>query len=959
MYSGPLLIVVSEILKACKSPSKSYVAEDVGDLQKTIQLNSLIIQKVEEMMTTKNKEYSDQLTLRDNTISVLEQEVQKLKIATAGKTPSTSETTAKNKMPPPPLPSSKKNLSNKLNTTLNRTWSLRVSKKDKNEMIDKIHAKPKVPPLTSRFAETRSSLAPTNKKFSHDSSKAIGPGFSTLPRTGKSEKQSIRKSTVLSTKSETVKANSKTAASSRVDSKSDSKINVPTKSRNEKFKTLNPKGAVAKKTGVSDNQKIENKSAGVDPDFIAHLKRLTEEHEKLQVEYARLRVQMVERGSCASPTSERPEEDTDTDIREENQKLQKVLSGYKQEVNRLQEELRRIQRKYWEQKLGTETTGSELQCASKQVVDLIDKLDDATCELTAEKRKCADIVNQLGSYIKNNKILTASLNEAQKNVSDLQKQISNMDSVKQKLSTSIKDIESEGRETQEFLMAERNAATESLLEAENELKTNHGELTKYQALLSERNDQCIKLTEKLEQKDLYVQMLQSELESTQNRARDMLLSQGAEITSASMALSELSHCIKSSMKSSITSNNFDEDAVKKLLKANGLDLKDKKYILSNDEKINQENEDFKNGNNIQSSDSSIVVSVLQAIRESNKSHKVENSAQNGDEDFDSAPINCPTNFSSPFRSSSALKPIMEEEPLSEKSKDGWNDDDSESSSSVMNTLEDGAAGVINQINALNALISKYAAVNGMIQDDLHRKIEMLEVDKKLLEGKLSKESTEKSSVSSKLKKKISLLEAEVADRKKQENVLLATKNKLTSLCECHEKTVKNLNKDIQELRMRNSCIESENKEKRQQLTIALDKISELVLDSDVTYPGILYISVSEALTEKFNLKGEIARLQGQLSENEKLLAEMASKFTRNKSVLEDNWQKAEAEVQRLDEIIDSVLYIFRQIPETVKQSELLSQLWYELAGNEDIYSNSQESLQNTTKISNKNNYTSN
>lgn len=79
-----------------------------------------------------------------------------------------------------------------------------------------------------------------------------------------------------------------------------------------------------------------------------------------------------------------------------------------------------------------------MQCASKQVVDLIDKLDDATCELTAEKRKCVDVAGQLSMHAKRNKKLTAELAESKQKLWELEQYMDDMVNDRQRLSSSIK-----------------------------------------------------------------------------------------------------------------------------------------------------------------------------------------------------------------------------------------------------------------------------------------------------------------------------------------------------------------------------------------------------------------------------------------------------------------------------------------------------------------------------------------
>lgn len=168
--------------------------------------------------------------------------------------------------------------------------------------------------------------------------------------------------------------------------------------------------------------------------------------------------------------------------------------------------------------------------------------------------------------------------------------------------------------------------------------------------------------------------------------------------------------------------------VKKLIQTNG--------VLSSD--------DVDNGNLVidDSDGSSLIQSVLKAIEEVNVKDdvtKVEHRL-NGrnldpqvrdDNDGDRRGADTATRpvcFTSPFHSKPALKPIMEEESIS--AMDNRSDDESsDTGSSTLNTAEDGTANVLNQISTINVLVSKFAIISGMVQDNLNNKIQQLEVDK--------------------------------------------------------------------------------------------------------------------------------------------------------------------------------------------------------------------------------------
>lgn len=86
----------------------------------------------------RSQEYSDQLSIRDTTISALEKEVQKLKdVTAANKSGNVASNKGRTAQAPPHAKNAQKPVAG---PAFNRTWSLRISKKDRNEMNDKIAA---------------------------------------------------------------------------------------------------------------------------------------------------------------------------------------------------------------------------------------------------------------------------------------------------------------------------------------------------------------------------------------------------------------------------------------------------------------------------------------------------------------------------------------------------------------------------------------------------------------------------------------------------------------------------------------------------------------------------------------------------------------------------------------------------------------------------------------------------
>ena len=74
----------------------------------------------------------------------------------------------------------------------------------------------------------------------------------------------------------------------------------------------------------------------------------------------------------------------------------------------------------------------------------------------------------------------------------------------------------------------------------------------------------------------------------------------------------------------------------------------------------------------------------------------------------------------------------------------------------------------------------------------------------------------------------------------------------------------------------------------------------------------------------------VGLLETQLGEKERVVQEMMAKFSRNRQILTSNWEQAETEVRRLDEIyhttVNRVVLALAGLPEVTKQHPTLAQL---------------------------------
>lgn len=75
---------------------------------------------------------------------------------------------------------------------------------------------------------------------------------------------------------------------------------------------------------------------------------------------------------------------------------------------------------------------------------------------------------------------------------------------------------------------------------------------------------------------------------------------------------------------------------------------------------------------------------------------------------------------------------------------------------------------------------------------------------------------------------------------------------------------------------------------------------------------------------------KVTELQGIISDKERVMQEMVSKFSRNRQILTSNWEQAESEVRRLDDIyhdtVDRVVMCLASLPELTQQHPSLAKL---------------------------------
>ncbi|KAG8196584.1 hypothetical protein JTE90_014145 [Oedothorax gibbosus] len=745
----------------------------------------------------------------------------------------------------------------------------------------------------------------------------------------------------------------------------------------------------------SDKSHSQDTSSWCAPDLVSHLRRLTEEHEKLQVEHARLRMQLLEIMSYCPVSNLRrdqqhlsqsdshlasiPEnsQDSSTPVEDQSQaQAQEILvQNYRKEVLQLQEENRKLQRKYWEQVLNSELVEDE-SCngASQQIVDLIDKLDAKEKELLDATGKVQELDNHLAGT-------NLELQQCHDALQDQQRMLDETITQRDEMSKQLREYRralSEAKETIDFMQIERATIAESFQETEQSLQLTKAEMVREQNKSNELMDRARKLYAKVKDKNLQVQLLRAELDRTQGSCRDMLLSQGAELTMLSMHMSQMSMTVHSMLTSAAefaaTELSLQKEMLEEVMadldsegeksdsspKENGL-LKSDSLIphslessqvnsLSNDKYSDTHKslpdifscEPISPLHSSASSENerppSLVQSMVRAFEQTAKSPDpkslkplpLKSSEQNSDSvkssienlssiNGDLSHISSPSKDSSPVVHS-LFKPVgmaTAFRPVRQQSL--------ESDIPLLESVpfkEEKRNSLEAQLTQLDCLIKKVGKVIELTQEKFSDKLKSLSEEKGSIQEEVRSCKNKQYQLQTELNYNSFLVEK--ANGKTEELVAQLEKAKANFAEEKEALMQKNLS-----LTEEIKCLEAVNTEQANQIKEDINKMIETAVAS----PTSEFLSNAQSICDKLSLKQEIAKLKAVISQKEIVLQKLAQKFTRTTTSLEDNLKTAEKEIQVLDRVIKKVFTALEANSDLVEKHEALKNLHTLVSGN--------------------------
>lgn len=653
-------------------------------------------------------------------------------------------------------------------------------------------------------------------------------------------------------------------------------------------------------------------------EMVSHLRRLTEEHSKLQAEYARVRMLLQE--ACSKFSSGGPSSPVPTDGVEENRNVTPAPDVDHSE----------------------EMASSALE-SEKTTAALVDDEDfeaSDSCkelfrrEILRLKEELLSTQQQLSSAVEEKTAWFEELTEMQNRRNDLEQQLHNRDLLIEQLSAQVehlnerlhektsklhqtreegkelqsvivqrlKEVEQEARETKEFMQEENNSLAETLREVEEKASYYSIECEKLHYTLETKDKHCQVLSQVLEQTQTQLQLLQSELTDTQDGARELLLKQGSEINSCSVAIRRL-HQLAESMSENILRN----------AEVSGIDI----CSTTGKSKHGRRSSDGRK----------LVHAILEAARLGNSTEEKEQT----------------------------VKVASESDPIVDNHEKPECDDNI---NNKPESVEPGSNTLATQVKEVESDILKLDQIQHTVCQYLLGSLKDAENIRFILEEDLSNE-----------RKRLEELQTELEDNCKRRWVLEEknrelskefdeTKDKLREAQESlkgvwdkvNERASslidnKKLKQELTSLKKQNAMLNEQNSLLLNQLKETLDKLDAAgaiprtqsqfekcgIIPAETDFPAEQRERCTDDIEKQLALKREILHLQQMLVAKEEDLNEEKQTHERRYRLASENLRKAELEVLKLDASIEHVLEVLGAAPD-LSVHPVLQQLWLDLDG---------------------------
>eukprot|EP00096_Caligus_rogercresseyi_P013150 TRINITY_DN5823_c0_g1_i3.p1 TRINITY_DN5823_c0_g1~~TRINITY_DN5823_c0_g1_i3.p1 ORF type:complete len:895 (-),score=333.63 TRINITY_DN5823_c0_g1_i3:1083-3767(-) len=255
----------------------------------------------------------------------------------------------------------------------------------------------------------------------------------------------------------------------------------------------------------------------------------------------------------------------------DNMKLHREVDRLKSQVSdneSLKRELKSVRGKLEEEQKARLHIEAQLDEHNDKVQCIVRSMD--TVEREFESR--TDNMLQLESRCS---AMQAQLSESQRVINEKRQELLLKSNEYKTLLSRFEEAEMETSELQEFLQAEKSTLAEDFKEREVEISALNDRLSAKESERGVAEERCLHLVRLGEQRHQEVLTLEAQLNTVQEKAKEMILSQGAEISRASIAFAQLSAKLEAlfnnfSNHSSSSSNLNNNNNIQHVSNNNGL-----------------------------------------------------------------------------------------------------------------------------------------------------------------------------------------------------------------------------------------------------------------------------------------------------------------------------------------------------------------------------------------------------
>uniref|UniRef100_A0A2P2I437 Dentin sialophosphoprotein-like n=1 Tax=Hirondellea gigas TaxID=1518452 RepID=A0A2P2I437_9CRUS len=198
-----------------------------------------------------------------------------------------------------------------------------------------------------------------------------------------------------------------------------------------------------------------------------------------------------------------------------------------------------LQRQLKEERHAKDEVQGELDRTSQKIKDMLNSMEGVEKEFNQRCDSLVVLESQLQHSTQHNSRLQDRLSQYEDYAITMRKDLASCQEHEQQLQQQVTELESESRELAEFMGSEKEALTECLREAEGETGRLRQLCEDRDTQIEHREQEAAVLARLAEERRSEIETLTGELSSLQGRTRDLMVCQGAQVSSAAVTLSNL------------------------------------------------------------------------------------------------------------------------------------------------------------------------------------------------------------------------------------------------------------------------------------------------------------------------------------------------------------------------------------------------------------------------------------